>query len=334
MNSVDSNGNKLSKQQIEYFKNSKVVDANNNLKVMYHGSYEPKFDIFDKKYLGTSTNAKSAKLGFFFTDDRGLASQYARRSATGNLFEVYLNITKPIIKDFNGENVNADKELVNLINSALCSNNDGVIALNLKDGFTVNNQYIVFEPNQIKSIDNRKPTNHDNINEAVTEAFIKLSEDFNLGYGDYERPPYNDGALQRAIDNNTPKEDYYGSVNIDAFCKGYPACGFVIEDLDNAYDYDGGRSLREWKYYLNKAKFGELPTRVTIYRAVPKSVKDNKIHNGDWVAITYQYAQMHAEGRYTDGYKILRAETTTDKLWFDGNNICEFGLDDTPIRWK
>jgi hypothetical protein len=43
---------------------------------------------------------------------------------------------------------------------------------------------------------------------------------------------------------------------------------------------------------------------------------------------------MHAEGRYTDSYKILKAETTTDKLWFDGNNICEFGLDDKPINWN
>lgn len=334
MNSVDSNGNKLSKQQIEYFKNSKVVDANNNLKVMYHGSYEPKFDIFDKKYLGTSTNAKSAKLGFFFTDDRGLASQYARRSATGNLFEVYLNITKPIIKDFNGESVNADKELVNLINSALYNNNDGVIALNLKDGFTVNNQYIVFEPNQIKSIDNRKPTNHDNINEAVTEAFIKLSEDFNLEYGDYERPPYNDGDLQRAIDNNVPKEDYYGSVNIDAFCKGWPAGGCVWEDVENAYDYDGGESKYVWRSIKNFKEISDRPKSVRIYRTVPNNVKDEKIHNGDWVTLSKRYAQEHGDLRYTNNYHILTDITTTDKLWWCGDHICEFGLDDTPIKWK
>ena len=169
------------------------------------------------------------------------------------------------------------------------------------------------------------------INETAKQI---IKEEFDLEYGDYERPPYNDGDLQRAIDNNTPKEDYYGSVNIDAFCKGYPACGFVLSDLDRAYDYDGGESLSWWKHCIKINTFGMLPTELTIYRAVPSTVKDNEIHNGDWVTLSYTYARLHAKGRYTNGYKILRARVMSSDLWFDGNNICEFGLDNTPIKWK
>lgn len=318
----------ITDEQNEFFKNSKIRDNEGNLLVVYHGT-DKDFTIFDKTKIKTGSAGGD---GFYFTPNKNDAGGYA--GSKGIVYSCFLNITNPFIYEYGETFYNntiiplykeAQSKGITFEEYLQNKGYDGIILTN----YSKEDIYIAFEPNQIKSIYNKCPTNSDNINETKS-----LNEKFDLEYGDYERPPYNDGALQRAIDNNTPKEDYYGSVNIDAFCKGYPACGFVIEDLDNAYDYDGGRSLREWKYYLNKAEFGELPTRVTIYRAVPKSVKDNKIHNGDWVAITYQYAQMHAEGRYTDGYKILRAETTTDKLWFDGNNICEFGLDDTPIRWK
>lgn len=44
----DSEGRELSKEQREYFKDSKIKDANGNLKVMHHGSHE-RFTVFDKK---------------------------------------------------------------------------------------------------------------------------------------------------------------------------------------------------------------------------------------------------------------------------------------------
>ena len=57
-------------------------------------------------------------------------------------------LRNPIIKNFNGETINTDLELVKLIKNS----NDGVIALNLKDGFVINNQYIVKEEDDIKII--------------------------------------------------------------------------------------------------------------------------------------------------------------------------------------
>lgn len=167
--SKDSQGRELSEQQQEFFKESKVRDENGNLQVMYHGSYEKGFTIFDKKLLGSSTNAKSAKQGFFFTDKKSLAQEYAKRSASGELFEVYLNITNPLIKDFNGENVNADKELTNLLKQAKLNGNDGLIALNLKDGFRTDNQYIVFDSNQIKNVDNTNPTDSPDIRYSLSK---------------------------------------------------------------------------------------------------------------------------------------------------------------------
>ena len=169
------------------------------------------------------------------------------------------------------------------------------------------------------------------IDETVKQI---IREDFNLEYGDYERPPYNDGDLQRAIDNNVPKEDYYGSVNIDAFCKGWPAGGCVWEDVINAYDYDNGESLYIWKSIKNFKEITDRPKSVRIYRTVPNSVKDDKIHNGDWITLSKRYAQEHGDLRYTNNYHILTDITTTDKIWWSGDHICEFGLDDKPINWN
>jgi len=43
----DSDGKKLTKEQQEYFKDSKMRDENGNLKVMYHGSQDAGFHVFN-----------------------------------------------------------------------------------------------------------------------------------------------------------------------------------------------------------------------------------------------------------------------------------------------
>ena len=95
----DNNGNKLSTEQSKYFKDSKVVDENGNLKVVYHGS--PKdFNTFSLEYLGTNGTAEG--YGFYFTDKKQIAEGYSRgyegqqNGEPGKLFEVYLDIKKPL----------------------------------------------------------------------------------------------------------------------------------------------------------------------------------------------------------------------------------------------
>lgn len=95
----DSNGKALSAAQIEYFKNSKVRDANGNLLVMYHGTSAGGFTVFD-------TYAYYSKFGLFgngayFTDSKDIAEQYTRKGRGKNpqVYAVYLNITNPIDMD-------------------------------------------------------------------------------------------------------------------------------------------------------------------------------------------------------------------------------------------
>lgn len=81
----DSDGNELTEQQQEYFKDSKVRDENGNLLVMYHGTPN-EFTVFKNKGDGS-----------YFTPDKEYASGYtqAMNDFDGYVMSVYLNITKP-----------------------------------------------------------------------------------------------------------------------------------------------------------------------------------------------------------------------------------------------
>ncbi|MBO5379912.1 MAG: hypothetical protein J6A90_06275 [Clostridia bacterium] len=89
--SVDSEGNSLSAEQAEYFKDSKVRDENGNLLVVYHGS-EAVFNEFKHRYINTHGSQEGR--GFYFTDSVNMASGYERDG--GQLLKGYVNISKPL----------------------------------------------------------------------------------------------------------------------------------------------------------------------------------------------------------------------------------------------
>lgn len=127
--SEDSQGNELSLAVQKRFANSKAVDENGNLKVLYHGTASGEFFIFDKAKGNVEGDFGS---GFYFTDnesdvennyegggadfenkvarraeqieaeeeiDYSEAEQRARKElyVGSNKFEVYLNIENPAI---------------------------------------------------------------------------------------------------------------------------------------------------------------------------------------------------------------------------------------------
>lgn len=92
---VDSNGNKLSEEQMEYFKDSVVRDEKGNIKVVYHGSPET-FTVFDYKKIGETASAEG--YGFYFTDSIEKANMYAN-GKDKNVLKGYLNIKKPLSYD-------------------------------------------------------------------------------------------------------------------------------------------------------------------------------------------------------------------------------------------
>ena len=71
----DSDGKQLTQEQQEFFKDSKMRDENGNLKVMYHGSQDAGFHVFDASKSDDNTS-------FFFVDRNDAAASYSGTSET------------------------------------------------------------------------------------------------------------------------------------------------------------------------------------------------------------------------------------------------------------
>lgn len=71
----DSDGKQLSKEQQDYFKDSKMRDENGNLKVMYHGSQDAGFHVFDPSMSDDDTS-------LFFVDRNDVAASYSGTTET------------------------------------------------------------------------------------------------------------------------------------------------------------------------------------------------------------------------------------------------------------
>lgn len=88
---MDSTGRELSAEQREYFFGSKVVDAEDRLKPVYHGS-PAVFTEFSPDFM--SQHGSSEGQGFYFTDYKPMAEGYQKDG--GQLLEGYLDIKKPL----------------------------------------------------------------------------------------------------------------------------------------------------------------------------------------------------------------------------------------------
>lgn len=163
---VDSDGNKLTQQQAEYFKNSKVRDENGNLLKVYHGTTE-NFTVFDK----TKGRANMDIQGMFFSpweiDAKGYGS---------NVNAYYINITNPAseqmgykaLRKFQGQN-NAGVKAREYLESL------GYDGVNNGD-----EEYIAFNSNQIKLADNLTLTENED---------VRFSRDVNID--EFDERDYN-----------------------------------------------------------------------------------------------------------------------------------------------
>ena len=87
----DNEGRRLTEAQQDYFKDSKVRDAEGRLKVVYHGSGAV-FTKFSADFM--SQNGSSEGQGFYFTDYKPMAEGYSKKG--GQLLEGYLDMKKPL----------------------------------------------------------------------------------------------------------------------------------------------------------------------------------------------------------------------------------------------
>lgn len=180
---TDSTGRKLSTEQKKFFAGSKVIDGNGNLLVMYHGTtafgYITEFKRGKKGWLGP---------GIYLTSKRSDAQRYADAMGEGNgrLYEMYANITKPlVVTDGNpvpgilkaaygrdsvyksrSEKQANDPSIVTQadINKLRAKGYDGIMW-----DFGGSKEVSVFSPEQVKLADNVDPTSSKDIRYSLME---------------------------------------------------------------------------------------------------------------------------------------------------------------------
>lgn len=211
LSDTDNQGRKLTKEQQEYFKNSKVVDEKGNLLTVYRG--EPtkgKTEYIAKKGGG---NKENNEYGIYFTNSKDFAKDFAferiqdpndiffvKKGKEGELKESYLNITNPLnlgtisreeisnLYDYASDMGKLDgKEtfINNMLNWQRIGNHqlmkmnldmkkiadnttyDGLIAKLNVQGDEI--EYAVFNSNQIKDVDNTKPTTNADIRYMLSD---------------------------------------------------------------------------------------------------------------------------------------------------------------------
>lgn len=138
-------------------------------------------------------------------------------------------------------------------------------------------------------------------------------------------PGYESDEVRRAaVANDAP------DVNITDIANGYSQQPVDYFTNLHAYGTDtphGRESAKAINNAIDEVKKGKNPM-VKVYRAVPKSVKEGKLRNGDWVTPSRKYAEMHGDNRLEGDYRIIEQEVPASQLWWDGNDINEWGFDD------
>lgn len=120
-------------------------------------------------------------------------------------------------------------------------------------------------------------------------------------------------------------------VNLEDMALGYtpqPDDYFSHPERYSQNTPHGLESVKAINTAIDAIKNGEKDVKVKVYRAVPTSVKEGKLRNGDWVTPSKKYAEMHGTNRLEGKFRIIEDEVPATQLWWDGNDANEFGFDD------
>lgn len=138
-------------------------------------------------------------------------------------------------------------------------------------------------------------------------------------------PGYESDEARRAdVEDNAP------NVNLEDMALGYslqPDDYFTHPERYSQNTPHGLESARSIQAAIEALKRGEKGVKVKVYRAVPISVKEGKLRNGDWVTPSKKYAEMHGNSRLEGKYRIIEDEVPANELWWDGNDANEWGYD-------
>ena len=140
------------------------------------------------------------------------------------------------------------------------------------------------------------------------------------------KPGYEtDEARRNAVGEDAP------DLNVEDMAAGYsnqPEDIFVHPDKYSQGLPTSKESGKAIQTAIDDIRNGKKEVKIKVYRAVPTSVKESKLRNGDWVTPSKEYAEMHGNNRLEGKYRIIEEEVPAGELWWDSNDVNEWGFDD------
>ena len=106
-----------------------------------------------------------------------------------------------------------------------------------------------------------------------------------------------------------------------------PMYGDDIYSPDAEYYFGTGESYDGAAIAAIQNAHNNPDALVTVYRAIPSSVQDYVLRNGDWVTSVEDYAREHGERTLEGAYRIIRETVPARYLYGNGDSIFEFGYD-------
>ena len=256
---------------------------------------------------------------------------------------------------------------------------DGVIFKNIKDGVdygsmqNTTDDYVVFYSNQIKSAENNNG-DFSADNNDIRFSLRNLDQEYldAVKKGDMEKAQRlvnkaaavagysTDSSYQgtSAFNGSAPwgngyfltKEERKEAWNNGEF-EGESTLGDYINDdidggnleaLTNTASYRAADPMRKEAIDNVRNAIQKKSKFITMYRSVPSDVKEGSFRNGDWITPSRSYAvdnaKLHGWG---SDYNIIEQKVPVDDVWFDGNDIAEWGygiekdyINDTDFAYK
>lgn len=343
---VDSEGRKLSEEQKKYFENSTVRDDNGNLLPMYHGTPNGDFTVFKNDIQFFTPNRWYAD----FYQEPSASSRKAGKTVTNKkTYEVYLNITKPFdirnpetkeifindyVKGGYALGINPYEEYKDTTNSGLPSweeadniyefledndlldEYDGIIVdeggFPGEDGKIVQRgiSYVTFSQNQIKNVDNKKPTADPDIRHSVDideDLMAILEEEYSDtekemgsiiedGFKALENVSIDDKAMRKIA--SEVKQEYKSTYNAKELADNLTKVFAYLKDTKNVSYEDMVRIVQEIAMPVIEESTDVDSVEADVYNSFRKTLKGQKIRLNE--------AQKKEVAHYYDSYDKFR----------------------------
>lgn len=167
---------------------------------------------------------------------------------------------------------------------------------------------------------------------ARRNGYADVTSDYQ-GAGAWAAPSrpggYTDEERRASLQTDSP------DLSLEDISLGYTMQPDDIFDHPERYmqsDSTSKEAARAIKATLNALKKGNKDAKIKVFRAVPLSVKEGRLRNGDWVTPSRAYADMHGNHRLEGEYRVIEEEVPAKDLWWDGNDVREWGYDDGTAR--